>query len=116
AHFREPLAHGKEARAAEAVFPDGPDVVGSHRHVGSNFHAELVRLDVLRLEAGVIEVERFDLVQVLAADLEQHGRAGLAAEGEDAVEANVRQLGVTGSAESKEKEKSQTRNSEFHRA
>ena len=74
--FRQPPADGEEARAADAVLADGPDLVGAGRRVGGDLERELVRLDEGRLEAGVIEVESGDVLNIGAGDGQRHGRAG----------------------------------------
>src|SRR5262245_57815796 len=52
----------------------------------------MVGLEEVSLQSRVVEAEGLDVVQVAAGDLHGDGRTGAAAEREDPVEADVRQL------------------------
>ncbi len=106
-HLRQAAADREEAAARYAVLADDADLVRARRRVPVDGDAELVRLDRLGLEAGVVEVKGLRFVKVLAGDVEQHFRAGRAAEREGAVEPRLRQLGRTMATKNTKRHKNQ---------
>src|SRR5262249_21333854 len=71
-HFGQAAANLDNLRPADAVLASRPHLVSSGRNIAGNGHLELVGFLPGGLETGMIETQLLDLLEILAADFQEH--------------------------------------------